>query len=144
MNINHKKSYFLSILTAALFSFIYCMTGGVMRFLAGMVLSSVIGVSVTKHHYIFVGLKSALCVAVLTTFHAISGGVLGAMAGLTAGVILVLMGIGLIMLEEHLEGLLQDLVLRLLVENIFTAGFKLINGQVYKPHFMIKKRVLII
>ena len=95
MNINHKKSYFLSILAAALFSFIYCMTGGVMRFLAGMVLSSVIGVSVTKHHYIFVGLKSALCVAVLTTFHAISGGVLGAMAGLTAGVILVLMGIGL-------------------------------------------------
>ncbi|MBE7028523.1 MAG: DUF2232 domain-containing protein [Ruminococcaceae bacterium] len=95
MNIYHKKSYLLSALAVALFSYIYCMTGGAMQFFAGVVLSSVIGISVTKHHYIFVGVNSALCVAVLTIFHGISGGVLGAMAGLTAGVIIVLMGIGL-------------------------------------------------
>jgi len=95
LNINHKKSYFLSILAVALLSLIYCTTGGVIHFLAGIMVGALIGISVTKHHYIYVALQSALCVALLAAFHGFSGGAYGALAGLTAGVILVLIGIGL-------------------------------------------------
>ena len=95
MNRESIKSYFLNAGCILALSILYCITGGLVQFLAGILASVLIGTSVTKHHYAFVSIECLLCLAVVSGFYGIQAGVMGIIAGLSSGVILVLIGIGL-------------------------------------------------
>lgn len=95
MNRESIKSYFLNALCVLVLSVLHCITGGLVQFISGILASVLIGASVTKHHYTFVAFECVMCVAAVTAFYGVIAGALGLIAGLTSGVILVLIGIGL-------------------------------------------------
>ena len=92
---NGLKSYFLNITLILLFSLLYSITGSIVNLISGMMISIFLGYSVTKHHYLFVGLQSALIVFVITMFYSFSISEFGALSGVISGASLVLLGIGL-------------------------------------------------
>lgn len=127
MNTDYRKSYFINIACIIALSFVYCITGGLVQYAAGILTSALIGVSATKHHYLFVFSECAAAVLVITLYHSFIGGIIGTVAGVTAGVILVLLGVGL--------GLSTNLKMSI-------SGTVLVSSAIYLANMLIGFGVL--
>ena len=95
LKVDGVKAYLFNILLIIGLSLINAFGHGTLQFVSGLFISILIGCSVTKHHYLFVFAESALVIAVTTAIYALFGSAEAVMAGLTASVMLVLLGIGL-------------------------------------------------
>ena len=82
------KSYMLNTLLTIGLCAAYCLWGGVLQLIAGLLISALLGVTLYRQHYAFGILNSLLVVMIFSLFA-------GAMAAVTAGVPLILLGLAL-------------------------------------------------
>lgn len=90
MDSKKLKIYFLNLFALLAFSSLFCITNGIINILAGMLVSVIIGKSVTKYHYWYVGLLCLFSFVIISLFYGILQAFLPSivliMLGLTLGI----------------------------------------------------------
>jgi len=137
LNRDTFKSLLFNILIILGSCLIYCISGGILQMAAGILISVLLGYSVTKHHYVFVAAESLLVMAAITSFFLVIGGISGIIAGITTSVFVVLLGVGL-GIATNLNMSVRGMVLMssaIYLINMF-IGFSIIGGSVTSEMFL--------